>query len=87
MKLIVFHNGATTLDLIIVIYESSAQVDSHCPDESQRSLTLDFPSVPILALTATATPVVLEDITKQLRLRSPAIFKASFDRPNLKYEN
>ena len=36
-----------------------------------------------LALTATATPEVRRDVCSSLRLESPAVFVASFDRPNL----
>jgi ATP-dependent DNA helicase RecQ len=45
-----------------------------------------FPSVPILALTATATERVREDIIQQLGLREASIHLASFNRPNLYYE-
>ena len=45
-----------------------------------------FPSVPILALTATATQQVREDIIQQLGLRDTSIHIASFNRPNLYYE-
>jgi ATP-dependent DNA helicase RecQ len=41
------------------------------------------PKVPIIALTATATPKVLNDITEKLALRSPSIFRKSFSRDNL----
>ena len=44
-----------------------------------------FPSTPILALTATATHRVRDDIVKQLRLKNPARYVASFNRPNLTY--
>ena len=44
-----------------------------------------FPDVPMMALTATATGRVREDIVKQLHLRSPACYVASFNRPNLTY--
>ena len=44
-----------------------------------------LPNVPIMALTATATERVREDILKQLQLRDPKIYVASFDRPNLTY--
>ncbi|MDP2424405.1 MAG: DNA helicase RecQ [Bacteroidales bacterium] len=42
--------------------------------------------VPIIALTATATPKVQQDIQKNLNMLDANIFKSSFDRPNLYYE-
>lgn len=42
--------------------------------------------VPIIALTATATPKVQQDIIKNLNIPTSTIFKSSFDRPNLYYE-
>ena len=44
-----------------------------------------FPGVPFLALTATATPRVQGDIVRQLHLKNPKIYIASFNRPNLVY--
>ena len=44
------------------------------------------PDVPVIALTATATPKVQSDIIKNLDLRNPKIFTSSFNRPNLYYE-
>ena len=44
------------------------------------------PNLPIIALTATATPKVQDDIVKNLALREPNIFVSSFNRPNLYYE-
>lgn len=49
------------------------------------SLREKLASVPFLALTATATERVREDILAQLRLRDPAVYVASFNRPNLTY--
>ena len=43
-------------------------------------------SIPLIALTATATGRVKEDIIKSLRLDSPNIFASSFNRENLFYE-
>lgn len=42
--------------------------------------------IPVIALTATATPKVQSDIIKNLGLREPAIFMSSFNRANLYYE-
>ena len=42
--------------------------------------------LPIIALTATATPKVQEDILKNLKVPNAKLFKASFNRPNLYYE-
>ena len=44
-----------------------------------------LPGVPFLALTATATERVREDIVEQLHLKQPARFVASFNRSNLSY--
>ncbi|KAK2148107.1 hypothetical protein LSH36_515g01056 [Paralvinella palmiformis] len=42
-----------------------------------------LPKVPLMALTATATPEVRRDIIRSLNLRSPAVTCTNFDRPNL----
>ncbi|PWK24671.1 DNA helicase RecQ [Maribacter polysiphoniae] len=43
-------------------------------------------NIPIIGLTATATPKVQEDIIKNLGINDAKVFKASFNRPNLFYE-
>jgi ATP-dependent DNA helicase RecQ len=44
-----------------------------------------FPKIPFLALTATATPRVIEDINTELGLKDPKLFQQSFERKNIAY--
>lgn len=69
--------------------------EAHCISEwghdfrpDYRNLHLlreQFPDVPVIATTATATKRVRADIVTQLNLRSAKIFQSSFNRPNLTY--
>jgi ATP-dependent DNA helicase RecQ len=57
------------------------------PDYRQlRSLRKRYPTIPVTALTATATERVRHDIIDQLELRDPFVHVASFNRQNLYYE-
>ena len=57
------------------------------PEYRQLKLLKErFPKVPVMALTATATPVVQGDIITQLKLSGGKVFKASFNRKNLYYQ-
>ncbi|BAQ64218.1 DNA helicase RecQ [Geminocystis sp. NIES-3709] len=51
-----------------------------------RQLRFRFPSIPLMALTATATTRVQKDIISQLNLKNPGIHRFSFNRTNLYYE-
>ncbi len=51
-----------------------------------RPLIESIGRVPIIALTATATPKVQEDIIKNLEIQGAKVFKSSFNRSNLYYE-
>ncbi|MGQ3686183.1 MAG: DNA helicase RecQ [Candidatus Loosdrechtia sp.] len=70
--------------------------ESHCisewghdfrPEYRQLKIVKErFSEIPVMALTATATPIVQKDIISQLRLSGCGIFKASFNRKNLYYQ-
>lgn len=51
-----------------------------------RNIVRQIGDIPIIGLTATATPKVQEDILKNLEMPDAKVFKASFNRPNLYYE-
>jgi ATP-dependent DNA helicase RecQ len=51
-----------------------------------RHIIRHLGEVPVIGLTATATPKVQEDILKNLDMTDARVFKASFNRPNLYYE-
>src|SRR5436190_7845439 len=50
-----------------------------------KKLRKHLPDVPLMVLTATATERVRADVIKQLELRDPRFYVASFNRPNLTY--
>ena len=70
--------------------------EAHCISEWGHDFRPDYrnlkalrsmlPHAPVIALTATATAKVREDIVGQLELRDCRVFVASFDRPNLTYD-
>lgn len=70
--------------------------EAHCVSEwghdfrpeyrQMKQLRQRYPDIPLLALTATATSRVRQDIIQQLTLQEPGIHLASFNRPNLYYE-
>ena len=85
-----FHEYLKRLDLSLIAID-----EAHCISEwghdfrpDYRNLRLlrdDFPGVPVIALTATATPQTRVDIIDQLDLGRGKVFVASFNRPNLTY--
>lgn len=85
------------LDLLKQVKINFFAVDeAHCisqwghdfrPEYRQLALVREyFPQKSLVALTATATPRVKEDIVKQLQLNGARVYQASFNRPNLTYQ-
>ncbi|MDX2240868.1 MAG: DNA helicase RecQ [Leptolyngbyaceae cyanobacterium bins.302] len=79
------------------VYVAAISIDeAHCVSEwghdfrpeyrQLRQLRQWFSNVPIMALTATATERVRQDIITQLELHEPFLHNTSFNRPNLYYE-
>ncbi len=85
-----FHEFLKSIKLNLIAVD-----EAHCISEwghdfrpdyrNLNTLRQSFPRVPIIALTATATPRVRDDIITQLNLASPQIFTSSFNRANLTY--
>ena len=85
-----FRRFLHSLDLSLIAID-----EAHCISEwghefrpdyrNLRQLRQDFPAVPVIALTATATERVREDIIGQLDLQQGQVFLASFNRANLSY--
>ena len=85
-----------TQDLLRGLTVSIVAIDeAHCVsqwghDFRQDYLALNqlaelFPGTPRMALTATATPLMRQDIAQRLELNSPEFFVSDFDRPNIRY--
>ena len=85
-----FRRFLQSLDVSLIAID-----EAHCISEwghdfrpdyrNLKALRESFPGVPVIALTATATEPVREDIVNQLGLKKPEIFISSFNRPNLTY--
>lgn len=85
------------LDFLKEVKISFVAIDeAHCisewghdfrPEYRNLKLIIDkIADVPVIALTATATPKVQDDIQKTLGMQNAIVFKESFNRPNLFYE-
>ena len=87
-----------TIDFLKSIKISFLAIDeAHCISEWGHDFRPEYrkirdvidqidPEVKVIALTATATPKVQDDIIKNLKINSSKVFKSSFNRPNLFYE-
>ncbi len=86
------------VDFLNSVYISFVAIDeAHCISEWGHDFRPEYrnlrtiikrigDNIPIIGLTATATPKVQEDILKNLGIQDANTFKASFNRPNLYYE-
>jgi len=89
---------ASNIDFLKSIKISFLAIDeAHCISEWGHDFRPDYRNIrnildkingnlPIIALTATATPKVQSDILKNLQIVDAAVFKSSFNRANLYYE-
>lgn len=78
--------GNLTISLVAVDEAHCVSVWGHDFRPEYRMLSklrAQWKDVPFMALTATATPAVITDISKGLGLRQPMLFRHSFNRPNL----
>lgn len=85
-----FHEYLPSLNIQLIAVDEAHCIsqwgyDFRPPYLRIAELRKELPNVPILALTASATPAIQEDICKKLEFSSPAIFQQSFERPNLSY--
>lgn len=89
---------AENIDFLRLITVSFVAVDeAHCISEWGHDFRPEYrkirqvinnlgDNIPIIALTATATPKVQQDIQKNLQMNNATLFKSSFNRPNLFYD-
>jgi len=86
-----FKNFLQSLNISLIAID-----EAHCISEwghdfrpdyrNLSSLKKEFPSTPLIALTATATPKVKNDIIRLLNLKKAKVFISSFDRKNLELD-
>jgi len=85
-----FQNKLLQMNICLVAVD-----ESHCISQwgydfrpsymNIANIRVQFPEIPILALTATATPEVTDDIQNILKFAKKNVFRKSFSRPNLAY--
>lgn len=66
----------------LYVYECTNRPDYQKLSELRKR----YPGIPMMALTATASPRVRQDILVQLQMKQPKWFLQSFNRTNLRYE-
>ena len=85
----VFRNYLQEMNVSFIVVD-----EAHCisqwgydfrPDYLQIGMLRDMVDAPVIALTATATPQVADDIMARLRFRDKCLIKSGFERPALSY--
>ena len=89
LKTVMFRSYLEILPVSYIVVD-----EAHCisqwgydfrPDYLEIGAQRELVDVPVIALTATATPRVAEDVMEKLRFREPLMLKSGFERPNLSY--
>ncbi len=84
-----FRNYLQAMDISFIVVD-----EAHCisqwgydfrPDYLEIGKLRDHVDAPVIALTATATPQVADDIMDKLRFSDKCLIKSGFERPNLSY--
>lgn len=86
----IFKDWLPSLDISLVAVDEAHCIsqwgyDFRPPYLRIAALRAELPGVPILALTASATPAVQQDIIEKLKFSNHQVFRQSFARPNLSY--
>lgn len=89
LNTVMFRNYLELLDINYIVVD-----EAHCISQWGYDFRPDYLGIgelresvdaPVIALTATATPEVAEDIMENLRFREKLVLKSGFERPNLSY--
>lgn len=86
-----FRNYLPALDIRLIAVDEAHCISQWGYDFRPSYLRIpvfreQLPTVPVLALTASATPQVQEDIIRNLLFQEPAIFRMPLSRPNLRFQ-
>ncbi len=90
LKTRIFKEYLESLDVSMLAVDEAHCVSQWGYDFRPPYLTIaeireSLPNIPVIALTASATTVVADDIKAKLKLRNPGVFRQSFTRPNLSF--
>jgi len=92
LETVLFKEYVPALNISLIVVDEAHCVsqwgyDFRPPYLRIANLRDELPDIPLIALTASATPVVQQDITAKLKFVNGNIFRQSFERPNLSYSS